>query len=96
MEQWGLGALQVGDSSQAEEAFLEALAHDPASCRAAIGLRILAEQAGNTARAEQYAALAARCWARADPGSLAVLETWMRSLSGSTRAPSITASVSRK
>jgi len=96
MEQWGLGALQVGDSSQAEEAFLEALAHDPASCRAAIGLRILAEQVGNTARAEQYAALAARCWARADPGSLAVLETWIRSLSGSTKAPSITASVSRK
>ena len=93
---WGLGALRVGDALQGEEAFLEALAHDPGNAAAALGLRILAELAGDTAKAESYAALAKRLWARADRGALEDLEGWLRGLAaaGFNRSPSST--VSRK
>src|SRR5262249_7455574 len=40
MEAWGVGALQADRAEVAEEAFLEALAHDPGSVRAALGLQV--------------------------------------------------------
>jgi Tfp pilus assembly protein PilF len=72
MELWGIAALQTGKAEVAEEAFLEALAHDPGSVRAALGLQVLCEQLGRTEEAERYAELARRCWNRADPNSLQV------------------------
>ncbi len=70
MEAWGIAALQTGRAAVAEEAFLEALAHDPGSVRAALGLQVLCEEQGRSEEAERYADLARRCWARADAGCL--------------------------
>jgi tetratricopeptide (TPR) repeat protein len=70
MEAWGTAALQNNRPEVAEEAFLEALAHDPGSVRAALGLQVLCEHQGRAEEAERYAALARRCWSRADPSRL--------------------------
>jgi tetratricopeptide (TPR) repeat protein len=66
MEIWGIAALHAGRADVAEEAFLEALAHDPGSARAALGLQILCERQGRAAEADQYARLARRSWRHAD------------------------------
>ncbi len=70
MEQWGVAALQAGKYDVAEEAYLEALAHDPASVRAALGLQVMCERLGRSEEAHRYADLARRCWSRADSGRL--------------------------
>jgi Tfp pilus assembly protein PilF len=70
MEQWGLAALTSGHEKEAEEAYLEALAHDPGSVRAALGLQVLCERQGRTDEAGRYAELAKRCWSKADSGKL--------------------------
>jgi hypothetical protein len=69
MEVWGSAALLAGKHDVAEEAFLEALAHDPGSVRAALGLQVLCERQNRTEEAQQYSALARRCWRRAEVGS---------------------------
>src|SRR5262249_27242768 len=66
MEPWGVAALQAGRYDVAEEAFLEALAHDRGSVRAALGLQVLCERQGREEEARRYAELARRCWARAE------------------------------
>ena len=71
MEAWGLGALRGGKDAAAEEAYLEALAHDPGSVRAALGLQVLCERQGRPQEAQRYAELARKCWAKADSGCLA-------------------------
>jgi tetratricopeptide (TPR) repeat protein len=70
MEAWGEAALRSGRSETAEEAYLEALAHDPGSIRAPLGLQVLCEQAGRSEEAQRYAELAHHNWARADAGRL--------------------------
>jgi tetratricopeptide (TPR) repeat protein len=70
MEAWGIGALQANLLDVAEEAFHEALAHDPGSVRAALGMQVVCERQGRPEEAERYAALARRCWAKADAGHL--------------------------
>jgi tetratricopeptide (TPR) repeat protein len=70
MEAWGIAALKANREAVAEEAFLEALAHDPGSVRAALGLQVLCEHQGRTDEAQRYAELAHRCWNRAEPLSL--------------------------
>jgi tetratricopeptide (TPR) repeat protein len=72
MEAWGIAALQTNHHDVAEEAFLEALAHDPGSVRAALGMQVLCEQQGRGEEAQRYAALARRVWHKADPGRLEV------------------------
>src|SRR5262245_19191830 len=67
MEQWGIGALECGNAAAAEEAFQEALAHDAGSVRGALGMQALCERLGRTDEAQRYAAVARRCWAKADP-----------------------------
>jgi tetratricopeptide (TPR) repeat protein len=69
MEVWGATALSSGKLDQAEEAFLEALAHDPGCARAALGLRVLCERQGRTEEANRYHELARRCWRRAEVGT---------------------------
>jgi Tfp pilus assembly protein PilF len=71
MEIWGVAALQAGKLDQAEEALLEALAHDPGSACAALGLQVLCENRGRTEEAARYAELARKCWRRADENCLA-------------------------
>lgn len=70
MEIWGLIALQGKDYPEAEEAFLEALAHDPGSVRGALGLRRLCEVLGRKEESARYEALARRSWGKADSGVL--------------------------
>jgi hypothetical protein len=66
MELWGIGALECGNAAEAEEAFLEALAHDAGSVRGALGLWALCERLGRTDEADRALKLAQRCWSRAD------------------------------
>ena len=77
MEEWGGAALRCGRADEAEEAYQEALAHDPASVQAALGLQVLCE-AGRTEEAERYAELAKHNWARADSGRLDAELTLLR------------------
>jgi len=67
MESWGVGALEAGSASDAEEAFQEALAHDAGSVRGALGLWALCERLGRTEEAARYLKLAHRVWAKATP-----------------------------
>src|SRR5207244_5234060 len=71
MEVWGIAALQAHKNEVAEEAFLEALAHDPGSVRAALGLQVLCERQGRADEARRFADLAQRCWRKADAQCLA-------------------------
>jgi tetratricopeptide (TPR) repeat protein len=66
MEVWGTAALETGRLSVAEEAMLEALAHDPGSVRAALGLQALCLRQNRTAEAARYDELAKRFWRKAD------------------------------
>jgi tetratricopeptide (TPR) repeat protein len=70
MEIWGIAALHCGRAADAEEAFLEALAHDPGCVRAALGLQVLCDQQGRKEEAKRYAAMARRSWRKADAGAL--------------------------
>jgi tetratricopeptide (TPR) repeat protein len=78
MEAWGVGALLGRQDEVAEEAFLEALAHDPGSVRAALGLQILCERHNRSEEAARYAELARRCWRKADPQALERELAWLR------------------
>lgn len=66
MEAWGIEALRCSKMDVAEEAFLEALAHDPGSVRAALGLQVMCDRLGRTEEASRYSELARRCWRRAE------------------------------
>jgi Tfp pilus assembly protein PilF len=83
METWGTAALAAGRDAEAEEAFQEGLAHDPASVRSALGLEFLCERQGRSEEAARYADLARRCWARADDGRLETERAALREGSGS-------------
>ncbi len=65
MEAWGVGALEAGNATAAEEAFQEALAHDAGSVRGALGLWALCDRLDRTEEADRYLKLAHRLWARA-------------------------------
>jgi tetratricopeptide (TPR) repeat protein len=65
MEAWGQAALATGRDAIAEEAFLEALAHDPNSFFGAAGLQVLCERQGKAEEAKQYQAMAERAWQHA-------------------------------
>jgi hypothetical protein len=66
MEVWGQAALAADRLEVAEEAFLEALAHDAGSAKAAFGLQMLCERQGRSEEAARYAALARRFWRHAE------------------------------
>ncbi len=66
MEQWGIGALEAGNATIAEEAFLEALAHDAGSVRGALGMQALCDRLGRHDEAHRFALVADRCWRKAD------------------------------
>lgn len=66
MEVWGLAALAAGRDSVAEEALLEAIAHDPGSFRGALGMQVLCERLGRPDEARQYQQMAEKAWQHAD------------------------------
>jgi tetratricopeptide (TPR) repeat protein len=68
MESWGIAALRASRIDVAEEAFLEALAHDAGSARGALGMQVLCERQHRDEEALRFAELAQRCWRQADPG----------------------------
>lgn len=70
MEYWGLGALKANRLAVAEEAFLEALAHDAGSVKGALGMMVVCERQGRTEEMNRFAELAQRCWRKADAGLL--------------------------
>lgn len=70
MEYWGLGALRANRLASAEEAFLEALAHDAGSVVGALGMQVVCERQGRAEEAQRFAVLAGRCWRKADPGAI--------------------------
>ncbi len=70
METWGAAALRLGRLDTAEEAFLEALAHDTGSARGALGMQVVCERQHRDEEALRFAELAQRCWRQADAGAL--------------------------
>jgi tetratricopeptide (TPR) repeat protein len=70
MEYWGVGALRANRLADAEEAFLEALAHDAGSVRGALGMMVVCERQGRTEEMNRFAELAQRCWRKADAGMI--------------------------
>jgi tetratricopeptide (TPR) repeat protein len=78
METWGVAALKINRLDVAEEAFLEALAHDSGSARAALGMQVICERMHRDEEALRFAELAQRCWRRADSGLLQVELQHMR------------------
>jgi tetratricopeptide (TPR) repeat protein len=70
MEAWGIAALKSNQDDVAEEAFLEALAHEPSCARGALGLQVLCERLGRKEEARRYSELAKKCWQKADTGVL--------------------------
>lgn len=66
MEAWGLAALRTGKLDVAEEAFLEALAHESGCVRAAMGMQVVCEIQGRQDEARQFAGLARRFWKHAE------------------------------
>jgi tetratricopeptide (TPR) repeat protein len=66
MESWGIAALDAGNATEAEEAFLEALAHDAGSVRGALGMWALCKKLGRDDEAENFLQLSRRIWINAD------------------------------
>jgi tetratricopeptide (TPR) repeat protein len=85
MEQWGLGALAANKLDVAEEAFLEALAHDAGSVKGAMGLQVLCEHQGRTDEARRYAALARKFWSKAASQHFDAQLHWIRDLGRSEK-----------
>lgn len=77
MEQWGIGALDAGNAEAAEEAFLESLAHDAGSVRAALGMAALCARLNRSGEAKQFGDLAKRLWNKADSRDFESLRTAM-------------------
>ena len=84
MEGWGIAALLADKLDVAEEAFLEALAHDAGCVRGALGMQIVCERQGRSEEAARFGELAARCWRRADPGQLEKERQALRNLTAAT------------
>jgi hypothetical protein len=68
MEVRGQSALDAGLAAEAEEGFLEALAHDSGSVRGALGLWALCSRLDRHDEAAGYMRIAQKAWARADAG----------------------------
>jgi tetratricopeptide (TPR) repeat protein len=66
MEVWGDAALETGRLAVAEEAYLESLAHDPGSARAALGMEALCRKQGRLSEADRFASIAKKVWKKAD------------------------------
>src|SRR5207248_1375052 len=71
-------AAQQRKHDVAEEAFLEALAHDAGSVRAALGLQVVCERQGRSQEAHRYADLAHKFWRRALARDFDAELSWLR------------------
>lgn len=80
MERWGMCALEGNRMPEAEEAFLEAMAHDPGSVIGALGLEEICRRQGRTSEMNRYRDLANKNWSRAQPSDLMRLRQKIRDL----------------
>lgn len=80
MEYWGLGALRANRLDIAEEAFLEALAHDAGSVKGALGMMVVCERQNRTEEMARFSELAQRCWRKADAGLIQAELEYLRGL----------------
>ena len=92
MERWGVAALGAGRLDVAEEAFLEALAHDSRSVVGAAGMQVVCERQQRTEEASRFADLAHRCWKKADAGRLDQLYESLRTV----RAPAVVTATTKE
>jgi tetratricopeptide (TPR) repeat protein len=88
METWGIAALGCGAWATAEEAFLEALAHDAGCVRAALGMQVLCERQQRIEEAQRFNELARRCWRRAEVQYLDAELSALRAAAASSAKPS--------
>ncbi len=70
LEVWGEAALRAHRLDDAEEAFLEALAHEHGSIVGALGMQVVWERRGRADMAAHFAGRAGQIWKDADPGAL--------------------------
>ncbi|HSQ54697.1 MAG TPA: hypothetical protein VLM40_03050, partial [Gemmata sp.] len=94
MESWGIGALEAGNASEAEEAFQESLAHDTGSVRGALGMWALCDRLGRAEEAERYLKVAHRLWSRASTTDFEALKGDMARRAAKIPTVSATAAVS--
>lgn len=92
MEAWGIGALEAGNATEAEEAFQEALAHDAGSIRGALGLWALCDRLDRSEEAHRYLKLAQRLWSKASTSDFETLKTDMAKRVARIPAPTVAAS----
>jgi hypothetical protein len=91
MEQWGIGALEAGVAADAEEAFLEALAHDAGSIKGALGLWALCDRLDRIEEAYRYLKLATRIWSMANPSDFEMMKADMAKRATRISRPTISA-----
>lgn len=89
MESWGIGALEAGAATAAEEAFQEALAHDAGSVRGALGMWAVCDRLGRADEAERYMKVAKRCWSKADAKDFDALKTDLAAKAARLPRPSL-------
>jgi tetratricopeptide (TPR) repeat protein len=77
---WGNGALKAGKLDVAEEAFLEALAHDPGNARAALGMQVICDRQGRSEEAQRFLAIAQKSWSKANPDHVKAEWDFLKSL----------------
>ncbi len=77
---WGKEALRAGRFDVAEEAFLEAIAHDPGNVYGCLGMQAICEVQDRKYEAKRFADIAERSWAKASSTSLLLERTAMRDL----------------
>lgn len=68
LQVWGEAALRAHRLDEAEEAFLEGMAHEHGNAQSALGLQVVSEQRSRSDVAANYASRAAELWKNADPG----------------------------
>lgn len=80
LEVWGETALRAARLDEAEEAFLEAMAHEHGCIVGALGLEVVSERRKQTDMARHYSNRAATIWKDADKGCLETQLARLRSL----------------
>ncbi len=77
---WGKEALRAGRFDVAEEAFLEAIAHDPGNVYGCLGMQAICEVQDRKSEAKRFAEIAKRSWAKASSIHLQAERNAMREL----------------
>ncbi len=77
---WGKEALRAGRFDVAEEAFLEAIAHDPGNVYGCLGMQVICEVQNRKFEAQRFSEIARTSWSNASSTSLLTEQAAMRDL----------------